>query len=269
MIQYRGEAFLKLQFLGVGTQSSSQDQYHSNMVITTPSGKRMLVDCGSDVRFSLAEINLLPGDIDAVYISHLHADHIGGLEWLAFNTYFNHKVKKNLLFCEKRLLERLWKNSLKGGLECIGGKCMQLSDYFNCHPLEAASAFKWEGINFKLVEMLHIPGTRCESYSYGLLVDKTADREKSFFISTDTMFQPQRLEKIAESVDVIFHDCETSEKRSTVHAHYDQLCTLPESVKQKIWLYHYEPHLGYNPRDDGFRGFVVKGQEFSFPPLLT
>lgn len=259
---------MKLKFLGVGTQSSSQDQYHSNMIITTQSGKRMLIDCGSDVRFSLAENNLLPTDLDAVYISHLHADHIGGLEWLVLNTYFNHKVEKILLFCEKKLLKRLWENSLKGGLECIGGKRMQLSDYFDCQPLETADSYTWEGMNFKLVEMPHISGTCFESYSYGLLVDSVADCKKSFFISTDTIFQPHRLEKIAESVDVIFHDCETTAKRTTVHAHYDQLCTLAQSVKEKIWLYHYGPHPKYNPHIDGFRGFVVKGQEFSFPPHL-
>ena len=79
---------MKLQFLGVGSQFSGHDQYHSNMVITARSGKRMLIDCGSDVKFSLAECGLLPTDLDAVYISHLHADHIGGMEWLALSTLF-------------------------------------------------------------------------------------------------------------------------------------------------------------------------------------
>lgn len=258
---------MKLQFLGVGTQSSSQDQFHSNMVITTQSSKRMLIDCGSDVRFSLAEKNLLPTELDAVYISHLHADHIGGLEWLALNTYFDQIEQKPLLFCEEKLLTRLWEHSLKGGLECLGSKRMQLSDYFDCIPVEADGCFIWERINFSLVEMLHIPGACCNTYSYGLLVSNTADRAQSFFVSTDTVFQPQRLENIAENVDVIFHDCETSEQRTSVHTHYAQLCTLPDSVKQKIWLYHYQSNSGQIPQKDGFRGFVVKGQEFCFPMI--
>jgi len=166
-------------------------------------------------------------------------------------------------------MKRLWENSLKGGLECIGDKRMQLADYFDCIPMEVDGSFTWEGVTFGLEEMLHIPGACCNSYSYGLKVDNASDRGKSFFISTDTVFNPQRLEGIAEGVDVIFHDCETSEQRTTVHAHYAELCTLPDPVKQKVWLYHYGPQPGYHPPDDGFCGFVVKGQEFSFPQYLN
>ena len=90
------------------------------------------------------------------------------------------------------------------------------------------------------------------------------DGGRMFFITTDTLFQPELLQTIAGKVDAIFHDCETSQHKTTVHAHYDQLCTLPEAVKDKIWLYHYQPGSGYAPVDDGFRGFVVKGQEFFF-----
>ena len=41
----------KVQFLGVGDKFSANDQYHSNMVITAGSGSKMLVECGSDVKY--------------------------------------------------------------------------------------------------------------------------------------------------------------------------------------------------------------------------
>ncbi len=257
---------MKVQFLGVGSQFSSHEQYHSNMVITAPSGKRMLIDCGGDAKFSLAESGLRATDLDAVYISHLHSDHIGGMEWLALSTYFSPENKRLQLFCAEQLQDKLWNNSLKGGLECLGERCMQLADYFDCHPLQDNGAFAWQGLQFKLVKMPHVGGECCSSFSYGLLVEQTAQKDQVFFISTDTLFQPELLEKLAGQVAAIFHDCETTRLKTTVHAHYDQLCTLPASVKDKIWLYHYQPGSGYRPLDDGFRGFVVKGQEFSFPP---
>jgi ribonuclease BN (tRNA processing enzyme) len=120
---------MKIKFLGVGSQFSTMEYYHSNMLITAQSGKKMLVDCGSDARFSLSESRIGPNDIDAVYISHLHGDHIGGMEWMAFSTYFAQNSKKPKLFAEKSLMDDLWNYSLRGGLECIQGRSLILHLY--------------------------------------------------------------------------------------------------------------------------------------------
>ena len=258
---------MKVQFLGVGDQFSAHDQYHSNMVISTDFGTKILIDCGSDVKYSLMESKITPTDIDAVYISHLHADHIGGLEWLALSTYFGEEKKRLKLFCEEKLQSILWNNSLKGGLECLGNKCMELSDYFDCHPVVEGGRFDWQDLRFELIKMPHVMGGGCNMHSYGLLVG-TADKNKSLFISTDTQFQPGLIESIAEKTSLIFHDCETSAVKSSVHAHYEQLLTLPGSVKNKMWLYHYQRNAKYRPHQDGFLGFVVKGQEFDLTDIF-
>jgi hypothetical protein len=62
--------------------------------------------------------------------------------------------------------------------------------------------------------------------------------------------------------DVVFHDCETYPFKSGVHAHYDDLVTLPKEQKAKMWLYHYGPDPKQNANKDGFCGFVQKGQTF-------
>jgi len=256
---------MKIRFIGVGAQSAGHDQYNSNMVITSRTGKRMLVDCGGDARFSLAESGLKPKDLDAVYISHLHSDHIGGLEWLALSTYFAQERRRLPLFAEKKLLDRLWDHSLRGGLECLRHKRMELADYFACHGLTTGTPFFWEGIRFEMVKMLHIAGEHCHHDSYGLLLGPESAVEPSLCISTDAIFQPELLQEIAQRVSLIFHDCETSPHETQVHAHYDQLCTLPAAVRQKMWLYHYQAAPAQIPQENGFLGFIDKGQEFSFP----
>ena len=67
--------------------------------------------------------------------------------------------------------------------------------------------------------------------------------------------------------DIIFQDCEITPKASKVHAHYQDLAKLPEQIKHKIWLYGYQPGELPPARQDGFQGFVKRGQIFDFKDL--
>jgi ribonuclease BN (tRNA processing enzyme) len=232
------------------------------MLITSASGRTMLIDCGGDVRFSLAESGVSVRDIDAIYVSHLHSDHIGGLEWIALSRFFGPGAQSPKLFVEEDLMHELWNHSLKGGLGCIQGKRMDISDYFDCHPVAEGGSFVWEDLRFSLVRMPHIMCEKKNHDSHGLRIDATDHGGVSVFISADTEFHPEMLLKLTTGADLIFHDCETSPLRTGVHAHYEDLRTLPPGVKEKMWLYHYQSPSRYDALADGFRGFVKKGQEF-------
>ena len=59
---------MKIIFIGVGAAFTTAEYYQSNMLIIAQSGKRMMLDCGSDARFSLNESHIQnwdsPEDID-------------------------------------------------------------------------------------------------------------------------------------------------------------------------------------------------------------
>lgn len=150
---------------------------------------------------------------------------------------------------------------MQGGLTYINNKRMRLDSYFTSQPVHDEGAFRWEKIDFNLVKMPHIGTGHYSLYSYGLVIK---DNAQSAFISTDAQFQPDLLGSISEQVSLIFHDCETREGPSSIHAHYRQLCTLPPQLKERIWLYHYDPSPAPDPWTDGFKGFVQKGQAFEF-----
>lgn len=78
---------MHLQFLGTGSAFTTKN-FQTNFLIRV-NGRRLLVDCGGDARHSMDMLGLTHRAIDAVYISHQHSDHIGGLEWLAFMSYFD------------------------------------------------------------------------------------------------------------------------------------------------------------------------------------
>lgn len=260
---------MHLRFLGVGPADAQADQYQSNLLLRAASGRQMLIDCGGDARFALRELGIgnhnVGAEIQAIYLSHLHADHIGGMEWMAFVTFFSPHPPQTL-FMEANSLDRLWHHALKGGLGSVENKIMHITDYFHCQPLAPDGAFEWEGMHFQLIPMPHVVTGYHNHYSHGLFIEDRASGAK-IFLSTDTRFQPETIAEWGARADTIFHECETSLSPTPVHSHYQELRTLDPALKAKMWLYHYQPGHGWDAQADGFAGFVAKGQSFDFTRL--
>ncbi|MDF9392332.1 MULTISPECIES: MBL fold metallo-hydrolase [Methylococcus] len=261
---------MKLTFIGVGSAFALQN-YQSNVLIESQ-GRKLLIDCGSDARFALHRLGLGAEDIDALYVSHLHADHIGGIEWLGFSRYFSGGMRPEL-FIEKRLAEHLWERSLRGGMASVQGRSMRLDDFFSTvHRLSPGGAFRFGSLGLRLFSTLHYFDCRELAPSYGLVIDvhpeaaapEMTEPRCRIVLTTDTQFCPDRLAGLYDSADVIFQDCETAPRRSGIHAHYDELCGLPASIRKKMWLYHYQDGPLPDAAGAGFHGFVRQGQVFEF-----
>lgn len=252
---------MKLQFLGSGSAFVPLAQnFQSNMILKTDNGKCLLIDCGSDARHAMAALGLSHRDINAVYISHYHADHVGGLEWLAFNTYFDPDCAKPDLITHPCMVDRLWDNSISAGLQSLAGDAPATIDtYFKINPDCNETSFIWESIKFEFIKTIHVYNGTQLMPSYGLYFE--TDKNK-VFITTDTQFTPDILTPYYNKADIIFEDCNTTPKTGGVHAHFDELVTLPAEIKAKMWLYHYTNCDNYDAKANGFLGFVVRGQEF-------
>lgn len=258
---------MKITFLGSGS-AFCMDNYQSNMIIES-NGKKMLFDCGGDIRWALKEKELSALDIDAVYVSHLHADHVGGMEYIAFVNYFVKTLKsgfKPTLYGHGRLLNDLWNRTLRGGLASIQMLDASLDTYFDVCKVGDSKTFEFAGTSFKLVQSIHIIADTSIVRSYGLMfnsINSTEGPGKKVFITSDTQYAPAQIKDFIGASDIVFHDCETAPYASGVHAHYNDLKTLAPELKSKMWLYHYNGNDGLpDAQEDGFRGFVAKGQEF-------
>lgn len=251
---------MKLTFIGVSSALSvGYLKFHSNILIESNNHKNILVDCGGDARHALHELGLKHNNIDAVYISHLHADHVGGLEWLGFSKFFNEKTRLPL-YIANELSHPLWDNVLSGGMKTLEEKEATLDTFFNVIKHDNTN-FKWENILFELVKVPHTYSNSHLLPSYGLLI---YTNNKTIFITTDTRFNPEVLMNVYKKADIIFHDCETSTHASHQHARYDQLIGLPTDIKNKMWLYGYNNNCLPNAINDGFLGFATRGQQFEF-----
>lgn len=264
---------MNIQFLGTGSAFCKKN-YQTNFLIQED-GKRLLIDAGTDIRWSLNNLAYDYRDIDAIYITHLHADHIGGLEYIALSSYFAPKKDENgnpikiQLFGNADLINELWNSSLKGGLKCIQGKQTTLLDFFDVTMVQKNSSFIWEKIEFKIVQSVHVMDGYSIVPSYGLMF-KDAPTRKTIYVTGDTQFNPNQIMDFYRQADVIIQDCETSPFKSGVHAHYEELKTLPIEIKKKMVLTHFGDNVIEDTnalnsewvdkaRDDGFFWFAPKG----------
>lgn len=264
---------LEIVFIGCGT-AFGKKLFNNNFILIKGS-THLLVDFGMTGPQALRESTGLDvSDIENIFISHSHADHIGGLEYLALiNRYFSQKTfnrpKINMII-SKEFEKILWNNSLKGGMEWNEkdplGKLLKFSDYFKTirpKPIydnnRSSMKINFQGINIEIFETNHIPEkarSHHEAFhSYGLFVDNR------ILITCDTKFDRELLEFYNPYTEYIFHD--TAFEDNPVHASLKELKKLPKKIKEKMFLMHYEDNWE-DQNIDGFAGLVKQGYRYIF-----
>jgi ribonuclease BN (tRNA processing enzyme) len=264
---------MKITIVGSGNAFSFKN--YNTCFLLEEDNKKLLIDCGGEVPQALHDkLNLSYKDIDAIYVSHSHADHIGGLEKFGFARYdwvnkprlWNQSEKPYapVLIGNATLLLNIWQRSLRGGMDTLEFQTT-LETFFHTLPIDN-NEFYWQGWDFKLIRNLHGEGNN--KYSYGLY--GVRPNYPSVYFTTDSRFDDSS-EKIElyRKADRIFQDCECTPYLSGAHANYQQLVTLPTDIKKKMYLTHYQDSV-YDGGDenkyevraelDGFVGFIEPGE---------
>jgi ribonuclease BN (tRNA processing enzyme) len=261
---------MRINFIGTGSAFAVQ-HFQSNAVLEID-GKKMLIDCGGTVHMALAAAGIKLAEIDAVYITHLHADHWGGGEFLAYSGYFSSGFLVNGVRRQLKLFAHDWVrdglfSSLKMGT-VLADRRPTLDTFFDVKRFEGEE-FEWQGVKFQLIRVVHVLDDGVPLRVYGLSWQTPSGRK--VWYSADAVLTGPPIpddgspitpdEKLFEEADVIFHDCETASP-SGVHAHYSELKRLRDEVRRKIWLYHYNDGVRADAVADGFCGWVKQGAWF-------
>ncbi|MCG7383884.1 MBL fold metallo-hydrolase [Paenibacillus sp. ACRRY] len=216
---------MKITFLGTGDMFSVEQ--HHNSMLTEFGGTHLVIDFPESNAKALKEVGFPMTDIHNVFITHLHEDHINGVQMLG---YYSQIVgdRKPRLFIHEQLVEPLW-SILSPGMRYTTDGERTMSDYYDIVPLSDGGTFELGGVTFETFRTQHVPGM----VSNGILA------KPYFYYSADSTLDQERVEQAAADVQLIFHECHMHDLVIKSHTSLKDLEQLPAEVRQKTVLMHY------------------------------
>jgi len=219
--------------LGVGDAFSALR--YSTCLALRAGERTVLIDCPHPIQKMMreasvrGEMSIEAKDVDAVILTHLHADHCSGLEGLAYWIYF-YAGRKLPLLIHPDVLARLWDGHLAAGMEQLlvsldaPPKKMALEDYFDVRPLDSNEAVSFGPFSIECRKTIHhVPTTAVRVTAEGRTLGHSAD----------TAFDPTLIDWLSNS-DLIVH-----ETNHGIHTPYEKLAGLPREIREKMRLIHY------------------------------
>ncbi len=214
---------LTMRFLGVGNAQATE-LGSSSAVLEQCGNPLLLIDCGPD---TLNRFRQHYGEIDppALFITHTHFDHIGGLESWFYRLMTGHRSLQPRLYVPVKLLPILQSRIADyPNLLAEGGA--NLWDAFQLIPV--SDRFWLNQLLFDLFPVRHHE----HDTAFGLAL-------KGYFLYTgDTRPIPEVLIRYASRGEVIFHDCSVEVGPSHTGLADIRRAYRPEQWRRMI-LYHY------------------------------
>ncbi|RMG40979.1 MAG: MBL fold metallo-hydrolase [Methanobacteriota archaeon] len=235
-------------FIGTGN-SECLNFYNTNMLISR-NAKHLLIDCGWTAKEALLNQRLSIRDIDAIFITHIHGDHVFGLERFGFESRYvhNHRIK---LFVTRDVLYPLWNECLMGCMGYSSDGKNDIGSFFEIIQID--DSFSWQGLDFKVFPTTHTVGKP----SYGIRL------AGCFTFTSDTKAIPD-LDKITQDDPYVFHDLCLAVDHHPAHATIPELIqSYPPELLKRIYAVHYEDDImNHIHKLKNFAGWVKQGEIF-------
>ncbi|EGB15102.1 beta-lactamase domain-containing protein [Pseudodesulfovibrio mercurii] len=192
---------MRVTFVGVG--EAFDERLPNTSLLVEHNDSSILLDCGFNVSCGLWRYAARPLDLDAVYVSHFHADHYFGLPALIVRSLEEGRTKRLTILGPSgiesrvnRLMELAYSNALaKAGFEIF---------FIECVPGED---FKHGGFRFRFA---------LNDHSMPCLAVRLDAGGKSLYYSGDGKPTDATVD-LAEHCDLVVHEAFTLDEITTGH----------------------------------------------------
>ncbi len=222
----------KFKFLVLGVGDAFSAKYYSSSLLLQFEESYLLIDCPHPIRKIITEAseNQLDIDsVDAVALTHLHADHSSGLEGFAYYKKFFNQGKKPTLIAHPDVLEFLWKGKLLASMgypKRPDSKERTLEDFFQVVELDENNSVTYGPFSIQCHKTKHPIPTTSFKISAG---------NKTLAYSADTPFDSELIQWLFQDSHLVIHETNLG----SAHTPLENLLQLPDEIKEKMRLIHY------------------------------
>lgn len=201
---------MKIIFLGVG--EAFDENYPNTSVLVSSDKTKLLLDCGYSTPTQLWRYNPDKDFLDAIYITHCHADHYFGLPAVLVRMWEDGRKKPLRLICQKG-----FRRTIEDILE-IAYPGFSKRFEFSIDLTEVSSG---ETLRLNDLTLSFAPTT----HSLANLAVKVSDGKKSVCYSGDGMFN-ETTEKLYKDSDLVIQETYLLDEEKIGHANVMQLIKM-------------------------------------------
>lgn len=90
--QGKKETPVIVRFLGSGDTVGSGGRFQTCISVRTTQS-HLLIDCGASSLIAMRRFDVDPGTVDAIFLTHLHGDHFGGIPFFVLDAQFSRRER--------------------------------------------------------------------------------------------------------------------------------------------------------------------------------
>ena len=228
---------MELTLLGTGCPKVDHKRFGPSNLITSKQAK-ILIDCGSGVTQRLDEAKVSTADIDALFLTHLHSDHVVDLYQLIISSWHSYRIKPWKIFGPKGTkkfitnIMKAWQDERNLRIK-YESRSSTKAFKTTIKEFKNLGKVKIKDINIEYFEVDHRP----VKYAYGF---NFLYKRKKLTISGDT--KPcENLIKYAQNADVLLHEVfidgefkETNKMRTKKTLHNVRNYHTPSTIVGKV-----------------------------------
>lgn len=238
---------MEIEFLGVGEAFEPQ---LGNASFILKSQSWLMVDCGYGVPRVLFERGYNPNKVDAIYLTHFHADHIFGLP-AVLNYWKEEGRTKPLTLIGQQGLEQLTTQLLE-----LGYRGMQAKLPYSLKIIESDKDFEFQEWKLHFAETQHsIRNMAIKAEAQGVRVGISGDGGLS-----------EASQNLFQDCQVLIHDAFHLNEPIKGHATAESVVSFARTLPQLKFLA--LVHINRRERQQNRHAFLALGKNCSFQLLI-